>query len=56
MKRALETAELSPDKIDYLMRHATSTAVGDTIESRAIENLFGERASSHELPISATKS
>jgi len=56
MKRALETAELSPDKIDYLNAHATSTAVGDTIESKAIENLFGERALSYELPISATKS
>ena len=35
MKRAFETAELSPDKIDYLDAPATSTAVGDTIEFKS---------------------
>jgi 3-oxoacyl-[acyl-carrier-protein] synthase II len=56
MKRALQNAGLSPDRIDYLNAHATGTPLGDSLESRAIENVFGEKALSHNLPISATKS
>jgi 3-oxoacyl-[acyl-carrier-protein] synthase II len=36
--------------------HATSTPLGDALESQAIENVFGERALSHELLVSSTKS
>ncbi len=36
--------------------HATSTPVGDVLESAAIEELFGEKATSRELLISSTKS
>ncbi len=56
MRRALQKAGLSPDRIDYLNAHATGTPLGDTLESKAIENLFGEKALSHDLPISSTKS
>jgi 3-oxoacyl-[acyl-carrier-protein] synthase II len=56
MKHALKVAGLEPDKIDYVNAHATSTPLGDVLESRAIENVFGERALNHELLVSSTKS
>lgn len=56
MKHALRVAGISPDKIDYVNAHATSTPLGDVLESQAIENLFGERAKNHTLLVSSTKS
>ena len=56
MKAALKVADLSPDKIDYVNAHATSTPLGDALESKAIENVFGERAKDHTLLVSSTKS
>jgi 3-oxoacyl-[acyl-carrier-protein] synthase II len=56
MKHALRVAGIEPDKIDYVNAHATSTPLGDALESRAIENVFGERALNHTLPVSSTKS
>ncbi|HVG26642.1 MAG TPA: beta-ketoacyl-ACP synthase II [Acidobacteriaceae bacterium] len=56
MKHALRVAGLEPDKIDYVNAHATSTPLGDALESKAIENVFGERAQNHELLVSSTKS
>ncbi|MGA8939183.1 MAG: beta-ketoacyl-ACP synthase II [Acidobacteriaceae bacterium] len=56
MQAALRVAGITPDKIDYVNAHATSTAVGDALESQAIENVFGEKAKSHELLVSSTKS
>ncbi len=53
MVAALEDAELQPSDIDYMNAHATSTALGDTSELRAITRLFGAGAG---LTISATKS
>jgi 3-oxoacyl-[acyl-carrier-protein] synthase II len=56
MQAALRVAGISADKIDYVNAHATSTPVGDSLESKAIENVFGEKAMSHELLVSSTKS
>jgi len=56
MNAALKTASLSPDKIDYVNAHATGTPVGDSLESKAIENVFAERALNHTLLVSSTKS
>ena len=56
MKHALKVAGIEPDKIDYVNAHATSTPLGDVLESTAIENLFGERAKNHTLLVSSTKS
>ena len=56
MQAALRVAGISPEKIDYVNAHATSTAAGDSLESQAIESVFGEKAKSHQLLVSSTKS
>jgi 3-oxoacyl-[acyl-carrier-protein] synthase II len=56
MKNAVESAHIQPDEIQYVNAHATSTPVGDVLESAAMEKLFGENATSGKLLISSTKS
>ena len=54
MQMALKNAGMTPGDIDYLNTHGTSTPLGDEIELRAIERLFGNAAAS--LSVSSTKS
>ncbi|MEX6633803.1 beta-ketoacyl-ACP synthase II [Hyphococcus lacteus] len=54
MQMALKRAGLTPKDIDYVNAHGTSTPVGDEIELRAVERLFGEAAEG--LVMSSTKS
>src|ERR1700680_4498899 len=41
MQRALADAKASPDDVDYINAHATSTGLGDLAEVQACEGLFG---------------
>ncbi len=56
MSNAIRSAAILPEQIDYVNAHATSTPLGDAMESKAMETVFGEHASSHRLKISSTKS
>jgi 3-oxoacyl-[acyl-carrier-protein] synthase II len=54
MQMALKRAGMTPADIDYINAHGTSTQVGDEIELRAVERLFGGAAS--KMSMSSTKS
>ncbi len=56
MMNALKSAGITPDRIDYVNAHATSTPLGDALESQAMENVFGQRALDGDLLVSSTKS
>ncbi|MCS6790616.1 MAG: beta-ketoacyl-ACP synthase II [Bacteroidia bacterium] len=54
MRRALQSARIPPEAVDYINVHGTSTPLGDISETQAIKEVFGEHAS--RLHISSTKS
>ena len=54
MQNALRDAHLSPDQIDYVNAHGTSTPVGDPLEILAAKNVFGDHV--NRVMMSSTKS
>jgi 3-oxoacyl-[acyl-carrier-protein] synthase II len=54
MANALADARISPEKVDYINAHGTSTSFNDRIETLAIKALFNSHA--YKVPISSTKS
>jgi 3-oxoacyl-[acyl-carrier-protein] synthase II len=54
MRLALKHAGLTPDDVDYINAHGTSTPPGDIAETQAIKSLLGERA--YQVPVSSSKS
>ncbi len=54
MLAAIEEAGITPDQIDYINAHGTSTPVNDPMETKAIKRAFGAHA--YKLKVSSTKS
>ncbi len=54
MLNAIRDAGISPQEVEYINAHGTSTLIGDPVETRAIKRVFGPYA--YSLPISSTKS
>jgi 3-oxoacyl-[acyl-carrier-protein] synthase II len=54
MKWALKDASISPDEVDLINAHGSSTPLNDAIETRAIKTVFGNR--SYRIPVNSTKS
>ena len=54
MEAALEDAALTPDEVDYINAHGTSTTQNDAVETIAIKKVFNKRARS--IPVSSNKS
>jgi 3-oxoacyl-[acyl-carrier-protein] synthase II len=53
MRLALRNAHVSPDRVDFISPHGSSTPLNDATESRAIKDVLGEHA--YRIPLSATK-
>jgi len=54
MKLAINDAGFTPDDIDYINAHGTSTPMNDKVETLAVKGVFGKNAIN--VPISSTKS
>lgn len=54
MRNCLKDAGVSPEEVDYVNVHGTSTPVGDPAELKGIAEVFGENA--YKMNISSTKS
>lgn len=54
MKMALKDGDLSPEAVDYINAHGTSTGYNDKYETMAVKEVFGEHA--YKLAMSSTKS
>jgi beta-ketoacyl-acyl-carrier-protein synthase II len=54
MKMAIDDAGISPDQVDYINAHGTSTYYNDLYETQGIKSVFGEHA--YKLHVSSTKS
>ena len=54
MRGALRDARVTPEQVNYINAHGTSTVLADAAEVEAIKQVFGEHA--YRIPINATKS
>lgn len=54
MRKAIRDAGITPEEVDYVNAHGTSTKLNDSAETRALKIVFGKRA--YQLPISSNKS
>lgn len=54
MRSAIKNAGITPDQVDYINAHGTSTQMNDFSETNAIKATFGDYA--YQVPVSSTKS
>ena len=54
MELALADRGVARDEVDYVNAHGTGTAINDPTETRALKQVFGDRAP--KIPVSSTKS
>jgi len=54
MRMALKDAGISPEEVDYINAHGTSTPAGDINETKSIQLVYGKSA--RNIPVSSTKS
>lgn len=54
MRRALESAGMAPEEVQYINAHGTGTPINDPVETAAIRLVFGDHAKN--LAVSSTKS
>ena len=54
MKKAIKSADINPEDVDYINMHGTATPLGDIAETKAIKSVFGEHA--YKMNLSSTKS
>ncbi len=54
MQLAMKHAQISPQDLDYINAHATSTPLGDISETKAMKQALGDHV--HKVAISSTKS
>ncbi|MFJ8064098.1 beta-ketoacyl-ACP synthase II [Psychrobacillus sp. NPDC096426] len=54
MQQAIDDAGISPEQVDYINAHGTSTPYNDQFETMAVKSVFAEHA--YELAMSSTKS
>jgi 3-oxoacyl-[acyl-carrier-protein] synthase II len=53
MREALADARLTPEQIDYVNAHASSTQLNDSAETASIKQVLGDHA--QRIPVSGTK-
>jgi 3-oxoacyl-[acyl-carrier-protein] synthase II len=54
MRYCMTDAGVTPEELDYINAHGTSTSLGDVAETRAIKQVLGQHA--YKVPVSSTKS
>lgn len=54
MSEAMRDAGITPQDVQYINAHGTSTPLNDMLETKAIHNVFGEHA--HKLAVNSSKS